>query len=406
MNEKAKLLGIVVIVSVMILLTFSGIASHSDLKGNQTTSSSAFILSSNSTPEKVPLQRGQSNYKQTSAEISVSNLSTTNKMKIANKRLYGNEFELENIIGSMFGKWYNQTYGQNNRVINSTRYESLFKEFLSSSVTALLYLHDLSSLETQSHSFPVQVTSKASFVHQIVRMGHIVKQINTTTNTPSGVYYDHSVEYVANINGTIFKAWKVNVTTSNGNIIDPWMWVNINHFVYTAPWWLGGWSVTYGEQDHYNVEFTGSAALSYYNRWTSVTSDLGYGLAVAGIFALFIPVPVLAQTIGAALILAGIGLIYEGQTMQNYFESTGFSYIHMEYVNNYYYPWVVTPLGSLASSMGLYGLDNNGNSYTFWYNVPYVAYAGFPGIFFSQYISNECNQFVNEYGSGNWIWFS
>ncbi|EQB74033.1 MAG: hypothetical protein AMDU4_FER2C00034G0042 [Ferroplasma sp. Type II] len=406
MNRKVKLLGIVVIVSVMLLLNFSGIPSHSDLNGNQTISPSTSTLSSNSSLGKGSLQNGKFNYKQTSAETSSFNLSTTNNMRIANKALDTKEFELENVIGSLFGKWYNQTYGQNNRAINSTHYESLFKEFLRSSVTASLHLHDLSSLEMKSHSLPDQIPSKASFVHQVVKTGHIVKQINTTTPTPNGVYHDHSVEYVAYINGTVFKAWKVKVTTPSGSIIDPWVWVNINYFVYKAPWWLGGWSITYGEQDHYNVKFSGSAAQSFFNTWESATTDLGYGLSAAGLIALFIPVPVLAQAIGAALILVGIGLLYEGSTMLNYFESTGYSYIHMEFVNDYYYPWVVTPLGSLASSMGLYGLDNNGNSYTFWYNIPYIAYGGYTAVFFSEYISNNCHQFVNEYGSGNQIWFS
>lgn len=224
-------------------------------------------------------------------------------------------------------------------------------------------------------------------------------------NTPQGIYSDNSRLYAVTVNGTLYGGWKVYVATPNGTVIDPWVWVVINYYVYTAPWWLGGWSVTYGEQDNYYNYYTGSAALSLYNGWESVNTDSGYALAAICLLASMMKAPIV-QAIAFALEISGITLIYESSTMINYYESTGFSYILFDFVNDYFYLWALTPLGSFASSFGLYRKDWSGNFYTFWYNVPYVAYTGILAVAFSADVSNCCHQFVGEYGSGTWVWFN
>ena len=239
----------------------------------------------------------------------------------------------------------------------------------------------------------------------VTNLGKPVKYINSTIDTSQGAFYYHSTLYTVKLNGTQYEAWKVNVTTPTGNFIDPWVWVNINYYVYTAPWWLGGWSVTYGESDNFNVEYYGSSAQSFFNTWNSLTTVASYGTVAAGLIALFSPIPLLGQAIGAALLIIGAGMTYESSTMTNYYESTGYSYIHLDFVNNYYYPWDAEG-GSITSSVGLYGLNSAGGVYTFWYNVPLYAYAGVAGIALSGSIAGVSHAFISEYGSGTQVWFN
>lgn len=309
-----------------------------------------------------------------------------------------NQNVVENSIATLYLNWLKSN---NKSSVSITS----FKIFISQDHAAQMYLRILTSLEQSNYLSNENVKFSIPTMEKVVSFGKPVQYVNTSVDTTQGLFYDYSVLYKVNLNGTPYEVWKVNVTTPTGNFIDPWVWVNINYYVYHAPWYLGGWSLTYGENDNCNVEFLGSEALSFFNTWENITTDTGYGLAAAGLVALFIPMPVLAQAIGAALIVAGVGFEYESSTMLNYYESNGFSYIHLDLVNEYFYPWV-TVLGSLASSIGLYGLDWGGGSYTFWYNIPFVAYGGMLGVAFSADISSVTQQFLNDYGNGNWVWFS
>ncbi|MHB8361099.1 MAG: hypothetical protein ACYDAO_01275 [Thermoplasmataceae archaeon] len=285
----------------------------------------------------------------------------------------------------------------------------LLPQFLSSNPSAVILLQKITAQENakfvmQNNPSNQHMKLSTTLAKKIVKYGSPIKYINTSTVTSKGTFYDHSVLYKATFNGTQFEVWKVNVTTPRGSIIDPWVWVNINYYVYHAPWYLGGWSLTYGESDNFNVKFTGSAAQSFFNNWENIGSDMGYGLGAAGLFALFIPIPLLTQAIGAALILVGIGSTYESQTMLNYYQSTGNSYIHLDFINNYFYPWITLD-GTFASSISLIGISG-GSTSTFWYGVPLVLYAGILGVTFSASISSVDNTFIRDYGSGNRIWFS
>ena len=55
-----------------------------------------------------------------------------------------------------------------------------------------------------------------------------------------------------------------NGVTSDSGV---WVMVTISYFVCHAPWWLGGWSVTYGEQDVFNELWAGSTAQNEYNNF-------------------------------------------------------------------------------------------------------------------------------------------
>ena len=376
MNQKVKYLGVVMAATVMVLLAFSGIGMHLQ---NEKTNNNITTGNANNLNLVKPAYSGV-----------INNHTSKLRSNLQSRNI------LEGFIASLYLKWL-QSNHRNSASIAS------FRSFLNHDQAAKRYLQALASLEQRHYlsnenaQFLIQTMEKA------VDLGKPVKYLNRSTQTAQGTFYDRSVLYKVKFNGTTHEVWKVKVITPTGNIIDPWIWVNVNYYVYHAPWYLGGWSVTYGELDNFNVEFLGSAAKSFFNDWEDITTYAGYGTAIAGLIALFIPI--LAQAIGAALLLAGIGLIYESSTMLNYYESNGNSYIHLDLFNNYFYP-SVNVMGVLTSSIGLYGLDWGGSTYVFLYNVPLVFYNGIPGVTFSAYISSVCHKFVNDYGSGNWIWFS
>lgn len=225
-----------------------------------------------------------------------------------------NQSGTENSISTLFLNWL-QSNGQARGIQNTNASIELFQEFVSQNQMAEMYLRILTSEEQNNYSNAQRPQQSIQLKEQVVNSGTPVNEINTSTVTSQGTFHNHSVLYEVNFNGTQYDLWAVNVTTPTGSVIDLWVWVNINYYVYRAPWYLGGWSLTYGENDNYNVEFIGSVAQSFFNNWESITTDAGYGLAATGLIALFVPVPVLAQAIGAALIIAGIGLLYEASTM-------------------------------------------------------------------------------------------
>ena len=337
-----------------------------------------------------------------------SNPVNTSRQFSSNRGVHGTKAntiditQSQNEIENSIAKLYLKSIEFNHRPTASIQ---SFEYFLGHNRVAKRYLRTLTSIEQNNYLSKENAPLKVSPMERAANSGHPFKYVNSSINTSQGTFYYHSILYKIKINGTKYEAWKVNVTTPTGKFIDPWVWVNINYYVYTAPIWLGGWSVTYEESDNFNVEFTGSAAQSFYNNWEGITTYGGYGIAAAGLIAIFTPIPVLAKAVGAALTLAGMGLIYESSTMTNYYQSTGYSYIHLDVVNNYYYPWDIDG-GSLSSSIGLVGLNSAGGVYNFWYNVPLVYYAGIMGVGFSGSIATISHSFISEYGSGTQVWFN
>ena len=199
-----------------------------------------------------------------------------------------------------------------------------------------------------------------------------------------------------------------------------WVMVTVNYFVYHAPWWLGGWSVTYGEHDVINALYAGNSAQRYYNRVTSETNDvnilfsialyvLGAGLAFAaptlGLSA--IAGAIIAAALGAAGIVLDVLAVVWDNDFTALYESTyanehsGDKYMWMFYSIDYYYP-SVTVLGSLVSSMGMYGYLSNMNTITFMPNVPAVAYGPYTGVAIVASISGYVHEIANNIGWNTW----
>jgi hypothetical protein len=181
----------------------------------------------------------------------------------------------------------------------------------------------------------------------------------------------------------------------------PFFWVTIHYFIFHAPWWLGGWSENYGQNDNFNLYLTGQAAASFNSEWLADTNIA----ALAGIVFTFMGAVVAAAfassgvglAVGAALAAVGVGILYENSQMTSYYEGTGMQYIHLDFINNYYSPAEIVTLGigSLSSSIGLIGEYNNGASPTvFWYNVPFAAYGGIAGVYFSSQLTGIAADFA------------
>ncbi len=201
-----------------------------------------------------------------------------------------------------------------------------------------------------------------------------------------------------------------------------WTMVSVNYFVYHAPWWLGGWSVTYGEQDTINSLYAGNDAQHFVNSATNGANDqaildgialgaIGTGLAFAaptlGISALAggIIAGILAATGAAVAYLTSqwtgkLNSLYQS-TYAN--EPAGKKYVWMYDVIDYYYP-SVTVVGVLASSIGQYGYLSNGNVVTFSGNVPFISYGGFTGLDQVVALSGFTQAIGNSYGWNTWLY--
>ncbi|MFG1449727.1 MAG: hypothetical protein AAE983_03685 [Thermoplasmataceae archaeon] len=214
----------------------------------------------------------------------------------------------------------------------------------------------------------------------------------------------------------------------NGVLFDSGMWVmvQINYFVYHAPWWLGGWSVKYGEHDVINSLYAGSSAQNFYNHVTSTINVEGilFGIALGAIAT---GLTFAAPTLGISTVVGGIiaaALVAAGSTaaalayvwtsdLTSIYESTyanqpsGNKYMWMFDIVNYYYP-SVTVVGSLASSIGMYGYLSNMNTITFIPNVPLVEYvstglaAPISGVAIAASISGTAHGIANSIGLNNW----
>ena len=201
-----------------------------------------------------------------------------------------------------------------------------------------------------------------------------------------------------------------------------WTMVSVNYFVYHAPWWLGGWSVTYGEQDTINSLYAGNDAQHFVNSATNGANDqaildgialgaIGTGLAFAaptlGISALAggIIAGILAATGAAVAYLTSqwtgkLNSLYQS-TYAN--EPAGKKYVWMYDVIDYYYP-SVTVVGVLASSIGQYGYLSNGNVVTFSGNVPFISYGGFTGLDYVVALSGYTQAIGNNFGWNTWLY--
>ncbi len=172
----------------------------------------------------------------------------------------------------------------------------------------------------------------------------------------------------------------------------------IHYFKLHIAWW----TVTYGEEDKIENLFLGNDAKAYFDEFEQTTSEYTLMCSVASI-ALGVTGNPVGAALSAALAIAAIGIDYMHDNMANYYMSVNMKYLWLVFKNDYYYPWI--SVVSLASSVGYYGYNKDTHHYTTIFpNIPWVAYGGFEGVYYSVYVSNNVHNFITEYGTG-WVDF-
>ncbi len=178
----------------------------------------------------------------------------------------------------------------------------------------------------------------------------------------------------------------VPATAIQGNDVGEWVYVAVTY--YTVNLYL--FQVTYGEHDDLYVLYEGAQAQSAYTSAESSTSSLnlaalitgviGVGLGIAAIALPLAPIVLLATAI-ISVVLAATGLLINalatqaGDAFTTMYDSTytgeptGSQYFEPYLSDFYYYPWI-TLVGTLASSVGMFGELSNGDSVTVLGNYP------------------------------------
>ena len=329
-------------------------------------------------------------------------------------------------ISAQFGNWYNHTYnGQNPSSLanlSTSQRNKIFANFIHSDPSAQRLLSIKSRQSVTIFNTIDHLKAEKTFAN-LMNRGKVIVYNKTESfsynNQEISVYY-HS--------GSV-SSLLVNIKTDlpSGVSFDSgeWVLVSINYFVYQAPWWLGGWSATYGEHDVINSLYAGSSAQKYYNSVTSATTDeailddiaigaIGVGLAFAslsmGISAIAGGI-IAAALVGAGAVVSVLAAVWVGD-LTSLYESTyanepsGNKYIWVYDSVNYYYPWI-TVGGSLDSSIGMYGYLSNGNVVTFMPNVPFVIFGGIGGVGGVEYaasLSGYTHSISNKIGLNDWAY--
>ena len=351
----------------------------------------------------IPTDKGNTGVNSISPQIAISKY-VINKSPAAKGNINSN---ISNKIAISFSTWYIKNHAQDKLPpISSKTGSMLFREYLNQSIAGKAYIMRLTNIEKSSFNYSNRMAVNS--VESILHTGH---------NVPSKIQTGNSTSYVINIRPDL----PGGVTSDSGS----WVMVSINYFVYHAPWWLGGWTYTYGEHDVINMLYGGSSAQKLYN---SIEHDLtlaGIADILSGVLytvfaeALTSAVPsagasLLIAGIVAAVLLAGAGLsalilsndytkLYES-TYAN--EPTGNKYI-WNYLNiDYYYP--NNPVTSVDSSIGLEGKLSNGNSMTI---IPNIAFgysfivnptAGLSWELLVSDYSEWAHAIANKIGTNNW----
>lgn len=315
-----------------------------------------------------------------------------------------------------FDNWYKDIYsGQNPESMahfSASQRDIIFSKFIHSDRVAQKLLANKSNKSmVKFNMIDHQQAEKAfgSITHGKTIIGYN-KIGNLNYKNKNVAVYSSSSSMLLNIKPELPRG----VTSDSG----VWVMVSVNYFVYHAPLWLGGWSVTYGENDVLNELWAGSTAQNNYNNFENSINLGGLigGAAVSSITGYIVAGAIggswggpIGTIVGALVaIIAGVVIIHIDNAMTALYESTysnepaGNKYIWTYMSNDYYYPWI-TVVGSLASSIGFYGYLSNGNVETIWPNIAWGALGGVDGVVISGYFSSYIHYIANDYGTGVWI---
>ncbi len=323
-------------------------------------------------------------------------------------------------IASQFASWYSKAYPNSSPLqvanMNTSQRDAVFGEFLHSDIAAQKLISErnnnsIAKFNTIDHERAAAAFN--SIMNNGAPTGYRMELQSKNGSTVTSLYV-HS--------GTVTSAI-VHIRPDLPNGVSDhgeWVMVSINYFVYHAPWWLGGWSVTYGEHDVINSLYAGNSAQRYYNHITSETNDHSILISIA-LYALsaglaFAPASfglsglagaIVAAAVGGAGIVIDVLAVVWDDDFTSLYESTyanepaGNKSIWVYDTIDYYYPWV-TVVGTLASSIGMYGYLSNMHVVTFIPNVPVVAYGSMTGLYVVSHLSSYTHKIANQIGCNTW----
>ena len=151
-------------------------------------------------------------------------------------------------ISSQFASWHMKEYPNSSPSqvanINTSQRDTVFGEFLHSDVIAQKLIiernkNSIAKFNVMDHERAVAAFN--SIMNNGAPPGYRMELGSRNGSTVTSLYV-HS--------GTITSA-VVHIRPDLPNGVSDsgeWVMVSVNYFVYHAPWWLGGWSVTYGER--------------------------------------------------------------------------------------------------------------------------------------------------------------
>ena len=287
-----------------------------------------------------------------------------------------------------FGYAFLQWYGQNKLseklpVLNNYTAKSLFDSFIAQSSEGQILLKVITSNELSNF----QKANKKSAEAFLVALENGSVPNSTSTAQSNGITTDY-----------VIKLSSVSLPSGIPSDDGVYGMVQVNYFVYTAPWWLGGWSVTYGEHDVINALFAGNDGQNFYNSAISGSNDAalldGFALGVISVGLAVSPVTaglsaLAAGIIAGAIVAAGLAITYFTVNFQNAMtniyetswadQPSGQKFMWIYTNVNYYYP-SVTVVGVLASNVGIYGYEVSDNSLASitvipWYDLSSPTYA-------------------------------
>ena len=293
---------------------------------------------------------------------------------------------LSNKIAVSFSSWYMKNRVKENLPeISSNTSQYLFMQYLNQSIAGKAYISQLTANEKSSFNRSNQMG--VSSIESILHSGN---------KAPSVIKNGSSITYVADVMADLPSG----VTSDSGS----WVMVTINYFVYHAPWWLGGWTLIYGEHDVINNLYGGNKAQTVFNSVYNNDGSIGDVLAAFGAVVTIggIATAGLASLIGALITYSGATLRGISSAYLKMYESTyanepaGNKYL-WSYLSIYEYgQYDNLPITPLASSVGWYGELSNGKTVTVISNIP--------GISLPLAISyaDMANNIDNKIGTNNW----
>lgn len=198
--------------------------------------------------------------------------------------------------------------------------------------------------------------------------------------------------------------------------------VSVNYLRITAPWYLGGWTITYGEDDTINILFVGSSAQSWYNHEYSTINTISSWAAAAGVVtggAVFLggqygilssAIKGIASEIAVIISLTGFTISaiqhYMGAQLHSMYDSTyanplsgELKFIWEFYSVTYIYPWVTT-IGTFLSTFTWNGYTNSGTVSI----LPYIPVASNnpAWVITASALSSEAHNLAYKIGWNSW----